>query len=539
MALNSLTARVHPTYATLEETWELLQAAYRGDGGFLDGSALIAHPREIVYKVDVATGAPTKEFDHYRDKYTRRRTLARYENFARTIVDTFIAHLFAKMIQRETDLDELESWWEDVDGAGTHMADWMQWQQALAMVYGHVVIVMDLPQSKDGQEPRTKADAGQPVLRCYSPLDVLDWIWADGRYRALKVVEARPRATLDEAAPGTQQETRGGGDGAPKALSTIIWTDTDWTRYDSAGAPTQTGPHGFGRCPAVIHRARPVPGMPSIGASTLGDPRLHRDHFNLVSELRELLRGQTFSMLNIQLGPDEDVITARGRLGDMASTETILWSKAAAGFIAPPDGPALTYQAEIQALERKLYRMAGLPWEGDAAGAESADSRRLKAMDLNRLLAMYADEAERVEYQLARLWVTATTGQQDEDAVEQALEDTTIHYPDEFATIDTAQAAADVRDIGTMSLGATANAEARKRAVRVVLPDLAQDIQDTVDEEIDQQAQESASLPAQAAGFRARVSAAAVVPPGQGEAGEGMAGGAEDGTQMQDAGARA
>ena len=244
-------------------------------------------------------------------------------------------------------------------------------------------------------------------------------------------------------------------------------------------------------------------------------------------------------MLNIQLGPDEDVITARGRLGDMASTETILWSKAAAGFIAPPDGPALTYQAEIQALERKLYRMAGLPWEGDAAGAESADSRRLKAMDLNRLLAMYADEAERVEYQLARLWVTATTGQQDEDAVEQALESTTIHYPDEFATIDTAQAAADVRDIGTMSLGATANAEARKRAVRVVLPDLAQDIQDTVDEEIDQQARDAASLPAQAAGFRARVSAAAVVPPGQGEAGEGMAGGAEDGTQMQDAGARA
>jgi hypothetical protein len=117
------------------------------------------------------------------------------------------------------------------------------------------------------------------------------------------------------------------------------------------------------------------------------------------------------------------------------------------------------------ALERKLYRMAGLPWEGDSASAESADSRRLKAMDLNRLLAMYADEAERVEYQIAALWHTATTGETDPARVAQALDQVVIHYPDEFATIDTAQAAADVRDVVTMQLGPTATAEARKRAV--------------------------------------------------------------------------
>ena len=85
---------------------------------------------------------------------------------------------------------------------------------------------------------------------------------------------------------------------------------------------------------------------------------------------------QTFSMLNIQLGQDEDVATARGRLGDAASVESLVFSRGPASFIAPQDGPAKVYQSEIEALERKLYRMAGLPWEGDAAGAESADRRR-------------------------------------------------------------------------------------------------------------------------------------------------------------------
>lgn len=527
MAIGSWVTHTHPTYTTLEATWKLLQEAYRGDGGFLNGDNLVAHPREIIYKADTG-GFPTTDIHGYRDKFTRRKTLARYENFARTIVDTFIAHLFAKTIQRDTGAigDPLETWWQDVDGAGTHIADWMAWEQALAFVYGHVVTILDLPASDT--PARTRAEQGAPALRCYSPLDVLDWIWADGRFQALKLAEAVPRANLEQFA--TSEDSRGGGDGAPVALRYVVWTPGTWTRHRSDGSVVDSGTHGFGVVPAVIHRARTVPGMPYLGGTILGDPKLHKDHYNLVSELRELLRSQTFSMLNIQLAPDEEVGAARARLGDAASVETIVWSKGAAGFIAPPDGPASVYQEELTALERKLYRMAGLPYEGDSASAESADSRRLKAMDLNRLLAMYADEAERVEYQLVALWLRATRSLTDEAAVREAMQDVVIHYPDEFATIDTAQAAADTRDVVTMGLGPTATAEAKKRAVNVVLPDLDQDTLDTVEAEIDAAAKQPDPAQASSA-FRARLTAAAPVAP--------TAGGDEDGTQMQDAGARA
>lgn len=520
--------RTHPLYDVWQPTWQLLQDVYRGDGGFLDGSNLIPHPREVVYKTD-DKGLPTTEVAGYRDKFLRRKQIARYENFARTIVDTFTAHLFAKTITRTAGkgdlMSDLEQWWEDVDGAGTHIGDWMAYQQQLAWVYGHVVTLMDMA-GASVEQPRTKAEQGTPVLRVYTPLDVLDWVYADGAFQALKVVEARPRdGVFDNPSAQTNLglETRGHSDGAPKDLTYVVWTPESWTRYDQHGVVMDSDEHGWGCVPAVLHRARPIPGMPAIGASLLGDPRLHRDHFNMLSELRELLRSQTFSMLNIQLGEGEDIGAARGLLGGAASVETILWSHGAAQFIAPPDGPAAVYQKELEALERKLYRMAGLPWEGDSASAESADSRRLKAMDLNRLLAMYADEAERVEYQIARLFYLA--GGSDEATVEEAMEadEVLIRYPDEFATLDIAQAAADVRDIQTLNMGATANRLAKERAIEVLLPDLSRADRDAIVAELKKNAEMAADPAQAAAAFRSRA-----------VAGLRQAGGQQDGTQMQD-----
>jgi hypothetical protein len=490
--------RTHDTYDTLCNTWTLLQQAYRGDGGFLDGSNLIAHPREIIYERN-ADGSPSTTVQGHRDKYTRRKNLARYENFARTIVDTFLAHLFSKPVLRKAEtMPELEAWWQDVDGAGQHIADWMLQQQALAFVYGHVVVLMD--RLRAAEAPRTKAEQGAPILRCYGPLDVPDWLWTDGRYQAVKLLDTVPRTSL--LGDDDDEDT------------TLVYDTERWERYSDEGVLIDAGAHGFGVCPVEIHRARGVPGMPDVGASILGDPKLFQDHYNLLSELREMLRGQVFSMLNIQLGQDEDVGVARGRLGDAASVETIVWSKGPAGFIQPDKGPAEVYEAELEALERKLFRLAGLPWEGDSRDAESADSRRLKAMDLNRMLALYADEAERVEYALVKLWYRATTGVTDAEDVDAAVRKVVIHYPDEFATIDIAQAASDVRDVVTAQLGKTATAEMRKRAARIVLTDANEELLDTIDAEIDALGAQQAASPQQAAAsFRERVVGAAPVAP--------------------------
>ncbi len=490
--------RTHPTYDVYADVWTLLQQAYRGDGGYLDGTNLVAHPREIIYARN-EDGSPSTTVQGHKDKYTRRKTLARYENFARTMVDTFLSHLFAKPVVRQAPtLPDLADWWNDVDGAGTHISTWMQQQQALAFVFGHVVVLMDQARLEAGT-PRTRAEQGQPLLRCYGPLDVLDWIYDRGRYQGVKLLDTVPRTDLL--------------DDSEDADAYLLYTPEEWRRYNAEGVLLESGPHGFGVVPAELHRARAVPGMPDIGMSVLGDPKLFTDHYNMLSELREMLRGQTFSMLNIQLGQDEDIGQARGRLGDAASVETIVWSKGPAGFIQPDKGPAEVYEAELLALERKMYRLAGLPWDGDSRDAESADSRRLKAMDLNRMLSLYADEAERVEYALVQLWYRATTGITDPDAIAAATNDVLIHYPDEFATVDIAQAAADVRDVVTMQVGQTATAEARKRGVRIVLTDADDELLETIDQEIDAQQAQLSNPQQQATAFRERVTAAAPIEP--------------------------
>jgi hypothetical protein len=50
-----------------------------------------------------------------------------------------------------------------------------------------------------------------------------------------------------------------------------------------------------------------------IGQSVLNDPALYVDLYNLTSEQRELLRNQTFSILNVVLGTGPDAISVRRR----------------------------------------------------------------------------------------------------------------------------------------------------------------------------------------------------------------------------------
>ena len=484
--------QTHPRYDEFYDTWKLLGHVYEGDGPFLDGSALIAHPRELNYK-QTADGIDKSDVISEKDKFTRRKRIARYENFAQIIIDTFVDYQYAKEPTRSIQKNglsglsaqhPLEAWWEDVDGHGTHITDWMKTHQVLADVYGHLVVVMAQLPNPSGRPARTLAEQGRFVLRAYTPLDTLDWL-ADGHIlTAVKLIEVPERKTLDERNTNETLQTTTARVEDLQNVEFRLIDDEKWTHWNKSGVRLGGSFHSFGQAPLAVFYSRRRARNPVLGRSILKDPRLFRDHFNLVSELRELLRSQTFSMLNIQLGVEEEVSDARARLGESASTETILWSRGGAAFIAPSEGPASTYSSEIEALERKIFRLIGLPWEGDSSAAESGDSRRLKAMDLNRLLAGCADESQRFEYDIARLWMIGTYGR---ELGLKAFESSelTIKYPDEFNTEQLAQVVTDVREAMTLNLGVTANAIMKKRALPTLIPDLDPGQKAIIEQEID------------------------------------------------------
>jgi hypothetical protein len=311
----------HPTFVTLSPIWNQLKDVREGTGGFIDGTYLVAHPREWLDATAATPTQPTK-------KLKARRTLASYENFAATIIDALKTALFREQpIRRVGDETKqatdapptpLEDWWENVDGAGTHLDDFMAAAWDIAGTFGHVHLYLDLPTKTPADEGsvETAADQVMPFLRVYTPLDAWDWMVDDlGALTAIKFAEIAPRQSLDTA-------------WRPEVRVRMV-DETSWRLYDQKGALVQQGEHQMGRLPVVTLFAKRRPMHPQIGASVLGDPKLYVDLYNLVSEIRELLRNQTFGILNVPLGAGENSMTledAKSMMTNSSGTENVLFS---------------------------------------------------------------------------------------------------------------------------------------------------------------------------------------------------------------------
>ena len=270
--------QTHPRYDEFADTWRLLGECVEGDGGFLDGTNLVAHPRELHYKRFADNTVDPSVTIGETEKFKRRKRLARYDHLAGLIVDQFVAYQYAKPIRRSltTPADQphpLELWWQNVDGDGTHIDDWMRESQYLANVYGFVWTVLDrVDPVRDGAGPTSRADEGGLVLRRYIPLDCLDWLAPRGVLTACKFIEAKDRDSLFDAIPSGGAATVGADQATDVEFR--VWDAEQWQVLDGEGALRDQGAHGYGEVPVVIHYARRRPRIPIIGRSLLGDGRL-------------------------------------------------------------------------------------------------------------------------------------------------------------------------------------------------------------------------------------------------------------------------
>lgn len=450
----------HPRYMEFLATWTLLAHVREGIGGFMDGTYLIAHPREWVdHKADTPV-TPTK-------KLKERRRLARYENFAAAILDQMKAALFRETPTRlltstegqpQDEPEGIQAWWQSVDGEdGMSIDDYLAFAWDGAATFGHVLLYMDragLPATE------TAAEAPLPILRAYTPLDVADW-WEDdmGRLTAVKLLEPSPRPPGEVSQKSIKPRVR-------------MVDQTKWQLFDYTGKLLDEGEHRMGTLPVTVLYAKRRPLIPNIGQSVLYDPQLYVDLYNLDSELRELLRKQTFSILNIPLGtgPDAmDVEKAKALLNQEVSTEGVIFSGPAAQFLSADAANVAAYQEERAQLLRMIYRLAGVFFESDSKDAEAEGSLKLKREDMNQRLSNYADELEQADVKIAQFWYRATYGEAWE--AKWKRDGVTIQYPQTFdvtpfdVVLEQAQAA--------MSLGFPAEVlkAIRKRLLIKFLPD--------------------------------------------------------------------
>lgn len=441
-------ASTHPIYDLYKPEWIKLGDVREGTGGFTDGTYLVAHPREWEDHTAANPKKPSK-------KLKARRALARYENLASGIMETKKSALFREQPTRRvgtqalppkpvpapvTPLDgepppppkpapvpekkppsELELWWDDVDGRGTHIDDAVPAWWDLAATFGHVVLYFELP--APANQPLTAADQAWPYVRVYTPLDVINWLSDDnGQIISLKVIEAVQATTYNELRPVTQYRVR-------------IIDQQGWAVYDyKSGTAVSQGQHGLGRLPVAFLYGKRRAILSDVGQSVLGDPRNYIDIFNLTSELRELLRNQTFSFINLPLGTGPDAMTAqqaKDLMGEQIGTMNVLLSGGTASVLTADSANVDAYHDAIEKTTRGIYREAGVQWETDTKDAEAEGSLSLKREEMNTRLSAYADECQAAEYVLAELWYLWRHGA---DSGKAKFDDdqVVIHYPDRF-----------------------------------------------------------------------------------------------------------
>lgn len=440
----SLLERTYKGYCQNVLDWSLYSDAYTGEGGFKNGDYLIKHDKE----------SPLK--------YSNRKRISYYLNYCAPVINTFIGFLTKIKPVRKDENDVLGSFYEHTDLAKTKSMD--EYAREITLEYltlGTVFIAVDTPtlQAETRQE---EIDGNvKPYSYILDPNAVYDYKKdAHGRLIWIKIKE--------EYIP-PEELLKPLGDHKPH-IRYRIWTTQEWSLYNEKGELIITEPHEFGEVPILLLEGR----------SIINDiSRLCKRLFNLLSELDELLRGQTFAIL---LYPAMDAKDLDGL--ELGTDRVLIFppdSKHAPHYIAPSADSTGAYETRIRDLIEEIYRIAGLKYKGGAMPSGIALAYEFENM--NQVLAYISENIRDTEVRLAKL-VMNTQKEGDIGKLE-------IEYPKEFNLLDLQAEIKNGFDALEINVSDTFNKEFKKKLVRKLLPNLASKTKDTIDAEIEASLQES------------------------------------------------
>lgn len=414
--------------AISQTNYSFLEDSYTGGGGFDDGSYLIQYIREDT------------------DKFTRRMEASWYPNFVKKVWSSYLSHLFKRGPVRLADGNDLfVTFIDDCDRRGTHLDAYMRQAARLAGLLGTVWLILDSPADIGANKAEQREKRGFPYLVLRTPADLEDWTVDD--------VGALVRIVFRE--PGEKDQYR-------------IYEPEGWKIAESPDGTKviSSGSYDLGGLLPIIplHSTEPlkptdITAAPWVWPIAVANWEL----FNKVSELDEILRAQTFSVLTLPVVEDADI----KRYEKMTlSTETGLVYNAEGGgkpeYLAPPDGPARVYMDWIGALIEKIYKLSGLEFTGGAKATAGASGVALsfQFQEANNNLGSLAELCEKAERLMAKLFGLWT---------KREVKDLSISYPRDFNVVDLEAEVKRGLDALTMGISETFDQELKKSLARRLL----------------------------------------------------------------------
>jgi hypothetical protein len=420
-------------YETFCAQWRFFLDSYEGGDDYLCGDYLFRHLKED------------------EESFEDRRARAYYYNFCRTVVDTYIAHLFRKGtgIFRETQgSSEWARFLADVDRKGNDMTTFVQEQVApAAQIFGHVHVIVDKPPADPSARSRADEEAKgiRPYLVVVHPENLVDFREdTSGELLWARVREPAP-VEDDPFGPGLDE---------PAASQYRTWTRTGWMLHDEQDRLIAAGEHALGRVPLVTVYNAESRKYARCGVSALADiAPINRSVFNWCSLNDEFLYRQCFNILAI---PDYPSAGKRRRLGTGNALTFPPDAAKTPHYIYPPVEPGEYLLRNVESAIEQIYRIAVLQAWG-VRETRRAQSGVAKAYDFhmtNQNLAKKASNLETAEEKIARVW-----------GLWQGLKDFAprVEYPSDFSLREVSEDLRTDFNLLKMNISETFNRAIKKR----------------------------------------------------------------------------
>lgn len=373
--------------------------ALRGDGPFrptvsadnVTDTCLVRYPRESDAK------------------FARRNELAFYASPLGQAASRFTGHLSTRAPLRDITHQLFKAVADDADGKGNALDPfWLQFMVE-AKARGSMLLLVDMPAINASNQAAQLAQRAAPIWTPIAPELLTDYqIGDDGLF-----VFAEFSGTY--TAPGSDE------------VQDCTWhfNRTSWRAEGQGKKVLAEGEHPLGQCPLLIFTEGGD--FPHFGPfAAIAD--LSKRLFNLDSELDEILRSQTFSLLTMQV-PDEssaqqklDAATVAGQT--IGTNNLLVHTGSTPAFIAPPDGPARVYLDRIAGLQARIDEIALNVATPNAR--ESGIALQLRFQAINAELSRFAarmEDLERNAWELSRKWLGMTTAP-------------TVQWPRDFNLLD-------------------------------------------------------------------------------------------------------
>lgn len=365
------------------QRFQFIAHALNGDGPFrpsitYDGynkaagagaSYLIAYPRESTLK------------------FARRCEVAFYASPLARICSRFTGYVTSREVSRDLGHEMLVKIADDVDGKGNSLDIFWQGFMVDAKARGSMLLLIDAPSVIPENRQDQVDQRLLPFWTQINPEIVTDYqVGEDGKFDFVKFA-------------GQLKNDKG-----EMEQVTYYFDRSMWKILDKEDKVIREAGHPLGECPVLIFTEKGD--FPAFGPfSPIAD--LSKRLYNLDSELDEILRAQTFSLLCLQVpagtSAKEKSEAAKTAGETIGAQNMLLFEGSMPGYTAPPDGPATVYMQRIDDIRSQIHEI-GLD-VADTNQAESGKAKQLRFQALNGELSKFSQGLEDLE---RRAWYLTT-----------------------------------------------------------------------------------------------------------------------------------